>query len=264
MTIVAVWAADGSFARSTGVAHGRGSARHGAAEDAAQQDAGVAAEKLVADIAAKAQPDDQHDHQPRFAWVEHVERDAKLKQAERVVGLIRQHRQNDARDQHELHDRPQVLVAEFRRDTVQFGLELQKHGHAAADGNGHLDRANHHECSHGVHQQHGHVGGGARVRIGARAEEMGNYRHGRDGDQAGGHDPTLLVVVGQDNRQAAQHGNQRKSAHAGHPTGRMLPLQTDQQSQQDGDSQLLKHWLHQANYSTKGGTPCWRPLNEER
>ena len=53
--------------------------------------------------------------------------------------------------------------------------------------------------------------------------------------------------------------NQRKGAHAGHPAGGVLPLQADQQAQQDGNPQLLKQRLHQVNCSTQGARRAQNP-----
>ena len=53
-----------------------------------------------------------------------------------------------------------------------------------------------------------------------------------------------MVMVGQNGRYTAGEGDQGKGAHAGHRVGGVLTLQADQQTQQNGDSQLLKQWLH--------------------
>ena len=73
---------------------------------------------------------------------------------------------------------------------------------------------------------------------------MANDGYAHDRQQPGGHDPTLLVMVGQHGRDAAEDRNQREGPHAGHAAGGVFPLQADQQSEQDRNSQLLKHRLH--------------------
>ena len=90
---------------------------------------------------------------------------------------------------------------------------------------------------------------------GCGRRQVADDRHRHDGQQSGGHDPALLVMLGQHGRDAAQHRHQREGAHAGHPAGGVLALQADQQAQQDGDAQLLKSRFHQGilAYSRLGG-----------
>jgi len=91
MTTAAILMRIGSLRVPRGVADRGGGARHRPAENAAQQDSRVAAKVLVADVTGQAQPDDQHDHQPDFVRVEHVEsrhRLAKLEKLEKAVGAV--------------------------------------------------------------------------------------------------------------------------------------------------------------------------------
>ena len=154
-----------------------------------------------------------------------------MEQTQRVVVLVWQDRQDDAGNEHELHDRPQVRVAQFLGDAVQLGLELQEHGHAAADGDGHRHRAHHHERSDGIHQEHGHVGGRAGPNVGRGLGEMPDDNQCHDTPQTGGHNPAFLKMDGQHGRNAAEYRDQREGAHAGDAGGGVFPLQSNQQAQ---------------------------------
>ena len=54
-----------------------------------------------------------------------------------------------------------------------------------------------------------------------------------------------MIVVGQHGREASGDRNEWEGVQPGHSAGGVLPLQTDQQAEQDRNAHLLKRRLHQ-------------------
>ena len=186
-------------------------------------------QEYVADVAAQTDAHDQHDHQPHLLRIEHIER---------VVRLVRQHRQHDERDQDELHDRLDVRVPQLHHDPMQLRLELQQHGDTGSDGHGNDDRPAHAQRTNREHHQHRRFRGDATIRLGADLPApQGNHRH--RGQQSGGNDPASKRSR-QNRTQRTQDCHQRKRTHAAQRRIHMLPLQTDQATQQQRDRQTLK------------------------
>ena len=171
---------------------------------------------------------------------------------------------------------------------MKFRLELQEYGHAAPDGHCNRHIADHDVGADGEHQQHGYVGGdaamrvrrivgkrglvqfvqstGHRLKVGrailanwtcplfpAGLNQMADNRDRHHPQHSGGDDPGVAHLGGQHGRDGAEDGNQREGSHSSEPTGGMLPLQSDQQAQQQRNSQLLKHRFHDKKCSTRSG-----------
>jgi len=186
-----------------------------------QQDPRSRAKELVGNVTAQADADDQDHQEPGLARVEDFE-------SRGAVGFVWQHGQDDARDQHELHDGLEVLIAETPRESVELGFELKKDRHAAADSDSERQRGDDQEGADAKHQQGSHIGGGSHfLGILPKADPVRPSEHGREAHQRRGHDPAAEGPLPQDGRHRSQDCDEGEGPHPDDSHGGVLTLEAD-------------------------------------
>ncbi len=151
--------------------------------------------------------------------------------------FVRENRQDDQRDEHELHDRPEIGVFETPGERMHLRLQVEQHCECAADDDRHGHWAGREECTQGEHHKHRHFGGEAAVRL--LMLEVAHEEHGGHGDQAGGDNPAAKRA-GKTAAEEAENGDQRKSAKTAQGRTAPLPLQSDDQPEPQRDAQPLQ------------------------
>ncbi len=218
------------------VAHGRRGTRDQAAEHPAQQRARAPAEELVGEVAGEPDADDQRDHQPGLERVEDLVR---------PVAAIGQYRQDHERDQHELHDRGHVALADLRGERVQQFLVVQQHRDRAAERDRDCGLADHEVGADAVQQQCRDLGRLSGIHVAAlRQHEIADDQQRRERDEAGRHDPAA-VFDREPAAERAQGRDHREGADAADRGFRPLALEPDQQPEQQRSRELHEEiWRH--------------------
>jgi hypothetical protein len=191
----------------------------------------AAARRAKLTVVAVLDADDQHDHQPDLEGVERAVR------AERAV---RQHRQDDERDQHELHDRRDVTLPDAGGECMQRILEVQKDRDHAAQGDGNREFAHHRIGADAKQEERRDLGRLPGVVLAAtRHHEVADDEERRDGDESRRDDPAA-VVLRKPAADRPERRDERERADAADGGFRALPLQADQEAEEQRDADLAK------------------------
>lgn len=219
-----------------GVAHGRRGARNQAAEYAAEDRTGPHADDTVRDVSTEADGDDQHHHQPDLEGTQDVVR---------PVGLVRQQRQDDHGDQHELENRADVGRSEAADELFHPVLHVQQHGRRAAENDrGRGVTADEHRADT-EHHESGYLGRLADRRVvhAVLRHPVAGDQKARHPEQPGGDDPAAEIPREQ-GRDRAEQRDQREGANARELVLVPFALQADEQAEPERDTERFEDVVH--------------------